>query len=190
MDPPKIRTPFKPIMIWRPKTGLQYCQTWQDGSISLADSGEDFYTTLDGVSGRRGNEAQKQRGSIWRDFDYFFFFLQSALCFYTLEGNFHQVSLTSILKQIKSQQKNPTLGQVLAWEWWVHQPLTGLASWGHAWWGPCIRAFSCPIQIQILLLWRKSLIQITPGLQMPLCLGLPSSGLLWSRGLAECKNKD
>lgn len=119
-----------------------------------------------------------------------FFFLQSALCFYTLEGNFHQVSLTSILKQIKSQQKNPTLGQVLAWEWWVHQPLTGLASWGHAWWGPCIRAFSCPIQIQILLLWRKSLIQITPGLQMPLCLGLPSSGLLWSRGLAECKNKD
>lgn len=52
------------------------------------------------------------------------------------------------------------------------------------------RSIQLPLQIQILCLWSTLLIQITPGLQMPFCLDLPSSSLLWSRGPTECKTKD
>lgn len=118
-------------MTWRPKKGLQYCQTWQDCYVSLTGAGEDFYTTFGGVSGRQDSAAPKQRGRIWRNFD----FSCKTLCFYTLEGNFYQVSLTtSRLNQIKSQQKTPLWVRL----WFENGDSTSLSDWSSHFLGSCM----------------------------------------------------
>lgn len=43
MAPPKVKTPFRPVAIQRPKKGLQYCQTHQDSYTGLKGAGEDLH---------------------------------------------------------------------------------------------------------------------------------------------------
>lgn len=185
MDPPKIRTPFKPITTWRPKKGLQCCWTWQDRYISLTGAGEELHNFgwCFWETGQCSTEAERE------DLERFLFFLQSTSCFHTLEGNFYQVSLTSSrLNQIKSQSPLAPCGSGSGLR--LVTPPASFHLLGSCMMAALYWSIQLLLQIQILLLWSTLLIQSTPGLQMAFCLDLPSSSLLWSRGPTERKTKD
>lgn len=185
MGPPKIRTLFKPTMTWRQKKRLQHRQTWQDCCISLTGAEEHLHNFgwSCWLTGQWSTEAEGGLGD-------FFFLSPCKTPFLYFRRKFPPSKLDH--SQIKSDKKstpNPTpMSQPLVRE--LHQSLWSCHLLG--WWtmGHCIRQFSNTGKIQILSLWSTLLIEITSGLQIPSCFGLPSSALLWSRGLAESKIKD
>lgn len=56
--------------------------------------------------------------------------------------------------------------------------------------GALYQRFSYTVKIQILSFWSTLLTEITSGLQISSCFGLPSLALLWGRGPSEAKIKD
>lgn len=136
-----------------------------------------------------GDRAMKHR-SRGRTGRFFFFLSPCKIPFLYSRRKFPPSKLDH--SQIKSDKKstpNPTpMSQALVRE--LHQSLWSCHLLGSWTMGHCIRQFSYTGKIQILSLWSTLLIEITSGLQIPSCFGLPSSALLWSRGLAESKIKD